>query len=416
MKLTFKMLKAWLYAQGVSLFTLDNQERLLASGFGRPDRVPVYAQMPEHARRLAGVTASTFYTDARAFAQAITAATAYYDFDVLAPVYDVYNLEAEALGQPLVYPPDDIPCVDVDHPLIEKPADLLCLSPPHPQQAGRMPYALEIYHLCAHLSDSLPMVLCTGPFSLAVNVRGYTNLVMDMHTQPTFVHDLLTFLVDEVLVPWVNTLNRERPGGPLARLMGVHAMDAWASLPNITPAMYEEYVIEYARRLRRACPNVHLNSHWGERFLKDRKPGPEDWMSLKLKTQPDRFPYSLASYLFALDPDVAELGPERFVAVARRHQALLVLGLSAPFIREGPPERIVDRVRHYLRLAAPEGKLSMFINEIPADTPSEHVHAFVNAAHIYGKYPIAEDLEAVRWDISPQPSFAEFEEKRRSRS
>ncbi len=407
------MLKAWLYAQGVSWFELDKQECLLAAGFGRPVRVPVYAQMPEHARRLAGVPASTFYTDAQVFAQVITAVTDYYDFDVLAPIYDVYNLEAEALGQPLVYLPDDIPCVDVDHPLIEKPADLLRLKPPHPQRDGRMPYALEIYDLCAHLSDNLPTALCTGPFSLAVNVRGYANLIMDMHTQPDFVHDLFTFLVDEVLVPWVNTLNRERPGGYLARLLGVHAMDAWASLPNVTPAMYEEYVIEYGRRLRRACPNVHLNSHWGERFLKDKEPGPEYWMGLKMKTQPDRFPYSLASYLFAADPDVAELGPERFAAVARRHQALLMLGLSAPFIRQGPPERIVDRVRHYLRLAAPEGKLTMFINEIPADTPSEHVHAFVKAAHLYGQYPIAEDLETIRLDLSPQPSFAEFEKKSR---
>ena len=48
------------------------------------------------------------------------------------------------------------------------------------------------------------------------------------------------------------------------------------------------------------------------------------------------------------------------------------------------------------------------LNQIPADTPPEHIHAAVAACHTYGKYPIADNLEDTHFEMPQRESFAEF--------
>ena len=48
------------------------------------------------------------------------------------------------------------------------------------------------------------------------------------------------------------------------------------------------------------------------------------------------------------------------------------------------------------------------LNQIPVDTPPEHIHAAVAACHTYGQLPIRDDLSDVHFEISKRESFTEF--------
>jgi hypothetical protein len=67
------------------------------------------AQSNDHSACLAGVSSKRFFTDALTFARVQLLITGYYGFDTPVNFWDVYNIEAEALGHPVVYLPHSIP-------------------------------------------------------------------------------------------------------------------------------------------------------------------------------------------------------------------------------------------------------------------------------------------------------------------
>jgi hypothetical protein len=106
-------------------------------------RILLGAQSNDHSACLAGVSTRRFFTDADTFARVQLLVTKYYRLDVLSNFWDVYNVEAEALGQKIVYPPGAIPDIDRSEPLIRTPSDLDRLSPPDPYRSGRLPWVQQ---------------------------------------------------------------------------------------------------------------------------------------------------------------------------------------------------------------------------------------------------------------------------------
>ena len=113
--------------------------RLEAAMNGGAAEVPFIVQMHEFAMAQSGKPAHEFYTDAEIFVRGICQTTADYRFDTPSFIWDVYNVEAEALGLPLVLFEDMAPALDNVVPLIENEADLAKLKTPDPATAGRMP-------------------------------------------------------------------------------------------------------------------------------------------------------------------------------------------------------------------------------------------------------------------------------------
>ena len=109
----------------------------------RASHIAIGAQSNDHSAYLAGISTKQFFTDAQTFARVQLLATEYYRLDTLSNFWDVYNIEAEALGQNIVYPPGAIPEVDRSRPLISKPSDLDRISSPDPYQSGRLPWVLQ---------------------------------------------------------------------------------------------------------------------------------------------------------------------------------------------------------------------------------------------------------------------------------
>jgi hypothetical protein len=81
--------------------------------------------------------------------------------------------------------------------------------------------------------------------------------------------------------------------------------------------------------------------------------------------------------------------------------------LNGRFVRDSSPERIVAKIAEWIDILGRDGGLTVFIGNVPADTPSLNVHTAVNATHILGKYPIAADLSKVK--VRP-PEVQPFDE------
>lgn len=360
---------------------------------GKGKHVIVAAQCNDHSARLAGVAFKRFYTDAAAFAETQLLVSDYYGFDAPNNTWDVYNIEAEAIGQKIVYHKDGIPDVDRTDPLIKSPADLDKIKAPNPYRSARMPWVHAVNHAYYELTGRPAKAFFCAPFSLAVNIRGYENLIADMDQNPGFAHRLFGFICDEVLSPYIEAMRREI-GNPAALADG---SDAWASPPMITLDMMDEYVIPYTRRLRQNNGDkVVTRGNWGEAHSRDA----ERFMSQKLTCSP--------GFLSVLDPDLDGIGPDRAKAFAQRENAFIVAGVDARLLMEGPTEAIVTRIRHYIDVLARDGRGAIYLNQIATETPPAHIHAAVAAVRSYGQFPMPEDLDQVAFECPQRERFSEF--------
>ena len=357
------------------------------------DHIVIGAQINDHSAFLSGVSPERFFTDADTFTQAQLLVTEYYKLDTLSNFWDVYNVEAEALGQKVVFYPVGLPDVDRTQPLMSQPSDLDRLHPPNPYKSGRMPWIQMLNKNFLEMTGKLERVYFTAPFSLAVNIRGYQNLMEDMFLRPAFAHRLFKFLCDDVLVPHIEAM-REAVDMPDLLMDG---RDAWASPPMITLDMMDEYVVTYTERLRdKVGDNLLTRGNWGDAKSRD----PERFFLQKTKCSPGS--------LSVLDPDLYEVGPERVKAYANEHNLFVTAGVDAALLQKGPVEAIVERIKFYIDKIARDGRCMIHLNHIPAETPSEHVHAAVAACHTYGRFPIPENLDDIQLEIPKRESFLDF--------
>ena len=167
-------------------------QRMAAALEGRADRVPVIAQIGAHTISLASMQVKDFFRDPGLFVKTHLAVTDYYRLDAPSFYYDLYNIEAEALGQPLNWLPGMFPEIASGDMLLKNLADLKRLKAPDPRRAARMPFIIEMYKRVLDLGITPQFRFC-APFSLACNIRGLSNLIMDLGTNPEGVHALFRF-------------------------------------------------------------------------------------------------------------------------------------------------------------------------------------------------------------------------------
>ena len=357
------------------------------------NHIVIGAQSNDHSAYLAGISSKRFFTDAYTFARVQLLVTEYYQLDVLSNFWDVYNIEAEALGQKIVYPPGAIPDVDRTRPLINTPSDLDRISPPDPYQSGRLPWIRQFNKIFLETTGKLERVYFTAPFSIAANIRGYESLVMDMFERPRFVHRLFQFLCDQVIAPFIEVMRSEFSNPDLI----MDGRDAWATPPMITLDMMDEYVVAYTERLRdQLGDKVITRGNWGDA----KSPDKERFFLQKMRCSPGS--------LSVLDPDLYEIGPERVKTFANKRKAFVTAGVDATLLQNGPVEVIVERIKLYIDKMARDGRCMIHLNQIAAETPSEHIHAAVAACRAYGTHPIPDNLEDIDFELPKSESFSEF--------
>jgi len=337
----------------------EGARRLDEAMKGIPDRVPVYAQMHEFTLNELGIPAKTFYTTPEILTPATLEIAERYHLDVGFVDYDVYNIEAEALGQKIVFFENYTPDVDRSTPLITGPDDLHKIRTPDFDIAGRFAEVIEMHSIYVKLTGLPPSLQFCAPFSLAANIRGLENLILDIRFNPDFARELFKAIVEEVLAPWILYQIKHFPNAA-----SIAGSDAMGSLPILNLDILEKWVVPYILRLREICgPEVHVPNWVGERFLKK----PEEMLALKLQVSP--------RFLEGQDPDVDTLGPALYKEYAEKHDVPLVLGVGAGFLAQASPEEVRQRVRDYVKVGGENGRFALYLCNLGATTPPDNVRA-----------------------------------------
>lgn len=216
---------------------MNSRERLELTLKGTAsDRVPFVPSIYEHGAAVLGKSPGVVSRDAGLMAQAAIESYRRYQHDLVTVGIDIYNIEAEAWGCKLSGGEgNSIPGV-ITHPLAEDPElNPVRLPEPVPGQGNRLNLFVEaVEKVTAEIGEEVWVYGCLGgPFSQAVELRGFDNLIMDMYTTPDRVHALMERLAQA-------TLRHARRVS--ATGAGIYLYESWATVPLITVDIFKEYV------------------------------------------------------------------------------------------------------------------------------------------------------------------------------
>ena len=147
-------------------------------------KIPFSPSVYEHAARLIGRTPWDVSRDLELLCRAHRTAYEQYHHSPIVVGVDIYNLEAEAYGGTVVEPGGDgIPAIV--EPVVASVAEGRALPPFDPLSDGRIPMVLAAARrLAAELPEADVRVPVSGPFSIAVSLRGITGLLEDVALEP----------------------------------------------------------------------------------------------------------------------------------------------------------------------------------------------------------------------------------------
>jgi uroporphyrinogen decarboxylase len=203
------------------------------------DRIPTTVLIGPYCSRLTQYSVREILTDARKSTEAHLAFHDRFHPDSLVIYNDIY-LEAEAVGSELEFPEDRI-----SHPkqaLLEDKSRLARLKVPDPQKDGRIPYYIEVCErVSAQVRETTSMGLGqSGPWNIAMHLRGAEDLLMDTITDPDFVHELMKFATEVV---------RKMGDALIEAGFSPSLGEAGASCSLISPHIYQEFIKPYHTEL-----------------------------------------------------------------------------------------------------------------------------------------------------------------------
>ena len=223
-------------------------ERMNAVRAGEiPDRWPWAPSVYEHGARLLEKSPGEVSRRADLMAQAACTAYQTYGHEVVSVGIDIYNIEAEAWGCAVSDGAGkSIPGV-TDHPLAEGALEPLGLAVPQPGPGNRLGVLVEaVERVIERIGDEVWVYGCMGgPFSQAVELRGFESLIGDMYEAPEAVHALLD-RTSELAVQQAGRLSQCGSG--------INLFESWATLPLIDPPIFETFVIPYHQRVIDSLP------------------------------------------------------------------------------------------------------------------------------------------------------------------
>lgn len=333
-----------------------------------------------------------FRDDPKAMAECTLLVWEYLRLDLLTANLDVYNFEGEAMGAKINFYKNNCPDFDRDSYFITGRDDLDKIKYKG-LDTGRFRYLIE--NSRAHKQytgvDNFPIF--SAPWTLAGNLYGIDNLVVDTVIDPDFVHELLRRIVDDFQAPMLRELSGVIPG-----MQQVALVDAFATVPMVNIPIVETYIKPYLERLMEKLdmPGVTLmdTAFFGSSLLSE-----ED------RKRFEEFVIWANGRFFCGDPDVAALTPEYARRRATESRQALQIGMDAKILQFGTEEEVVAKVKKYV-LAGKAGPspLIFFFNNIPPKAPIENVLAGINAVEIYGA-PGADENTPYS-----QPEFRPFED------
>ena len=213
-----------------------------------------------------------------------------------------------------------------------------------------------------------------GPLDAAYKLRGAANVCMDMLTDPTYYHDLMTFLTDCAIVRMKALRERRWALYPDSADAGVFRQRDWGfadeAIVMLSVEQYREFVLPYHLRIRdefwsgEGKAFIHLCGD-ASRFF------PLIARELRVQSFDTGFPIDFGQVRRELGPDIEISG-----------------GPTIMLLHEGPPAAIRAEVERICGTGIMEGgKFTIReANNLAPLTPLEHIGAFYAAAKEFGRY------------------------------
>jgi uroporphyrinogen decarboxylase len=198
----------------------------------------------EHAARFVGRSPWAVSRDPELMFEGHRRAYLEYRHQVIAVGIDIYNLEAEAYGATIENTGEHgIPAVH--EPLLKNLADGLDLKPFDPERDGRIAMLLAVgQRLKKEFPEADVRIPVAGPFSIAFNLRGISDLCMDIVTEPEDTARLLLRLAENQVV-----LCRAIVQAGL----DVAFFESAASPPILSPRQFHDLELPALRRILQLC-------------------------------------------------------------------------------------------------------------------------------------------------------------------
>jgi uroporphyrinogen decarboxylase len=321
------------------------------------DRIPTTVLIGPYCSRLTSYSVREILTDAQKSAEAHLAFYEHFKPDSVIVYNDIY-LEAEAVGCAMEFPEDSI-----SHPkslLLEDKSQLAKLSVPDPKKDARLPYFLE---LCERVSSEVKKTAAmglghSGPWNLAMHLRGAENLMMDTVDDPDFVHQLMGFTTHVV-----QALGETLIEAGFSPSIG----EAYASCSLISPKIYKDFIKSYHKKL---CEEFKTKGG----FLALHICGLIDPIMEDIVDTGISF--------FSLD---APSSLEKFKAVVGKK--IVVMGnVPTTHFSTGSQQEMEAAVRHCIKTAA-EGSGYILSSgcEIPIDSTEDRVEHYFEYSRQYGR-------------------------------
>jgi len=360
-----------------------------------PDQLPILVQANELIPEMCRLPYDYFFRDdPEAVAECTILVWEYFGFTYLRGNLEIYNYEAESIGQPIRFYRKSIPDVDRSDFFLKSLDDLSSIRF-NGIESGRFPYFFaycEAFEKYAHIP---PQINLCAPWSLACNLYGYENLLDDAFSDPELVHEFLQTLQDRLYAPMMTAFREKLPSVDIVRYA-----DAWASLPLLSVNALDEFVFPYYKKLEDFCRSIGIKTVLAG-----------IWGLAKLSSDEER--YALLKNLIdtcgvavGCDPDAEQLSPEWFKAAAEHFSVPLSLGISSSFMEAGTVSEIVDRVRKYVSVGKScRTPFSLTLNNIGPGMSAEKIHAVVQAARFYSRPDVSGEEP---FAPEERESFAEF--------
>jgi uroporphyrinogen decarboxylase len=316
------------------------------------DRIPVTPQVLEHAVRLAGMRVSDVFSSSEKFAKAQLDALEKYKYDgVWAGVVDMYNLLPEALGCQIVVPEDGIP--DIKAPIVKQAKDIDKLFIPDPYKDARLPVALECIQLLRKEvgDEAAVMTGLAGPFAIAGNLRGVTQIMLDVQSNQNLVKELCE----------ITTKACARYGQAILDSGAdvLFLVDALAAPALVGPNVWNQIIFPYHQKLAK-----------------------------KLHQKPIIYHTDVGVHLVwdnASKLDVDAIEPEDTEDIGKLREMIgedtVLAGVVGPIpLRSESPEKLKHRVKQIIKQGSSrKGRLIFFTGMVPLDTPFENLKTVVDS-------------------------------------
>ncbi|MGM0445422.1 MAG: uroporphyrinogen decarboxylase family protein [Bacillota bacterium] len=326
----------------------------------------VTAQMHEHVLKIKDIEGKKLYTNSKILVEGIVDIFNKYGFSEPGLGYDVYNIEAEAAGQEVIFFKDSSPQTSQKKFLINSTDDFDKLKNINIGIGGRMNFVINALKEFKRVTSKTPPLQFCAPFSLAVALYGYERLVTDMYTKPEVVHILMNIITEDILTPWIEYQKEIVPDWKVA--LGA---DALASPPNLTLDLLEEFVLPYVIKLKDNCgDNVGVVNWWGESHIKDL----DRFLDLKMKASPNN------KILRVQDPDLEKIDLTKITDFVLKNDMDLTFGIGAKLLSGGKVEKIKERAIKYTRKGIRVKNFTLYLCNISKDTPEDNIFSAVNTA------------------------------------